>query len=71
MNGLGDSTQPRTGHDGKRDLRDHIPGMTRHKRRINQNGELIVTSQRFRDRGRNVADCLTKLQLQTCLLIEQ
>ncbi|MEK6248232.1 MAG: alternative ribosome rescue aminoacyl-tRNA hydrolase ArfB [Planctomycetales bacterium] len=32
-------------------------------RRINKEGELILTSQRFRDQGRNVADCLEKLRL--------
>jgi len=32
------------------------------RRRINQAGELLVTSQRFRDQGRNVADCLSKLR---------
>ncbi|MDZ7618465.1 MAG: alternative ribosome rescue aminoacyl-tRNA hydrolase ArfB [Patescibacteria group bacterium] len=31
-------------------------------RRINQEGELVVTSQRFRDAGRNVADCLEKVR---------
>ena len=31
-------------------------------RRINKEGRVIVHSQRFRDQGRNVADCLTKMQ---------
>lgn len=31
-------------------------------RRIGQDGVLTLTSQRFRDRGRNVADCLSKLR---------
>ena len=31
-------------------------------RRVSKDGDLIVTSHRFRDQGRNVADCLTKLQ---------
>ena len=31
-------------------------------RRINNEGELVVVSQRFRDQGRNVADCLAKLR---------
>ena len=30
----------------------------RHRRRITKDGELVMTSQRFRDQGRNVADCL-------------
>ncbi len=31
-------------------------------RRLTVQGELLVTSQRFRDAGRNVADCLEKLR---------
>ena len=34
----------------------------RYRRRINQQDEFLLTSQRFRDQGRNVADCLSKLQ---------
>ena len=34
----------------------------RHPRRVAGSGDLIVTSQRFRDQGRNVADCLEKLR---------
>ncbi|MEK7355473.1 MAG: alternative ribosome rescue aminoacyl-tRNA hydrolase ArfB [Bdellovibrionota bacterium] len=30
--------------------------------RLNAEGELIVTSERHRDQGRNVADCLEKLK---------
>jgi ribosome-associated protein len=30
--------------------------------RLTSEGELLVTSQRFRDAGRNVADCLAKLR---------
>ena len=33
-----------------------------YRRRINKDGALVMYSQRFRDQGRNVADCLTKLQ---------
>lgn len=36
-------------------------------RRINKKGELVLTSSRFRDQSRNVADCLEKLRA----LIEQ
>ena len=35
---------------------------SRYARRINAEGELVLTSQRFRDQGRNVADCLEKLR---------
>ena len=34
----------------------------RFRRRISSTGELVISSQRFRDRGRNVADCLEKLR---------
>lgn len=30
--------------------------------RISNDGELIITSQRFRDQGRNIDDCLEKLR---------
>jgi ribosome-associated protein len=32
------------------------------KNRINREGQLVLASQRFRDQGRNVADCLAKLR---------
>jgi ribosome-associated protein len=32
------------------------------RRRINDRGELILTSQRFRDQARNIDDCLEKLR---------
>jgi ribosome-associated protein len=31
-------------------------------RRLTARGELVLSSQRFRDRGRNVADCLERLR---------
>ncbi len=34
----------------------------RHRARITKNGELVLQSQRFRDQGRNTADCLEKLR---------
>ena len=34
----------------------------RYRRRITLAGELLVTSQRFRDAGRNTADCLERLR---------
>ena len=36
--------------------------MARYGRRITKLGDILVTSQRFRDQGRNVADCLEKLR---------
>lgn len=36
--------------------------LRRYHRRITANGELVLHSQRFRDQGRNVADCLEKLR---------
>ncbi len=32
------------------------------RRRINNKGQLVMASQRFRDQGRNVGDCLAKLR---------
>lgn len=36
--------------------------LVRHRPRITKNGELLLQSQRFRDQGRNTADCLEKLR---------
>jgi len=36
--------------------------LQRYPRRINREGEVVVISERFRDQGRNVADCLNKLR---------
>lgn len=36
--------------------------LKKYARRISKEGKIIVVSQRFRDQGRNVADCITKLQ---------
>ena len=36
--------------------------LAKYRRRITSQGDLLVTSQRFRDAGRNVADCLEKLR---------
>ncbi len=47
-----------------RSLPEAVFGRFRNKygRRINSEGELLIVSQRFRDAGRNVADCLEKLR---------
>ena len=36
--------------------------LEKNRRRITGEGEVIITSQRYRDQGRNVADCLAKLR---------
>lgn len=36
--------------------------LARYGRRLTAEGEIIVVSQRYRDQGRNVADCLAKLR---------
>ncbi len=36
--------------------------LNKFRRRITSEGELVMHSQRFRDQGRNVADCLDKLR---------
>jgi ribosome-associated protein len=45
-------------------LPDDVRGrlMTRAARQINDRGELVLTSQRYRDQRRNVDDCLEKLR---------
>ncbi|HEX3871744.1 MAG TPA: alternative ribosome rescue aminoacyl-tRNA hydrolase ArfB, partial [Pirellulales bacterium] len=37
--------------------------LERYRSRLTTAGDLIVTSQRYRDQGRNVDDCLEKLRL--------
>lgn len=34
----------------------------KYSRRINNDGQVVIHSQRYRDQGRNVADCLAKLR---------
>ena len=36
--------------------------LSRYARRINDRGEIVLTSQRYRDQARNIGDCLTKLR---------
>ena len=36
--------------------------LAKHRRRLTGEGDFLITSQRFRDAGRNVADCLEKLR---------
>ncbi len=36
--------------------------LARHHRRVTVEGDLVVTSQRYRDAGRNASDCLEKLR---------
>jgi ribosome-associated protein len=36
--------------------------LARYGGKLNANGELTITSQRFRDAGRNLSDCLDKLR---------
>ena len=46
----------------------HLPAdvktrfLEKFRRRITTGGEIVITSQRFRDQGRNVADALNKLR---------
>lgn len=42
------------------DVRARLLG--RYARRINDRGEFVLTSQRYRDQARNIADCLDKLR---------
>jgi ribosome-associated protein len=36
--------------------------MERYARRINDRGELVIASQRYRDQSKNIDDCLAKLR---------
>jgi ribosome-associated protein len=36
--------------------------LARYGRRVNDRGELVLSSQRYRDQGRNIEDCLVKLK---------
>ena len=42
------------------DVRGRV--LSRYARRINDRGEIVLTSQRYRDQARNIGDCLTKLR---------
>ncbi len=42
------------------DIRERF--RTRFRRRITREGELVISSQRYRDRGRNIKDCRDKLR---------
>ena len=44
--------------------------LLKYRRRLTKEGELIITSQRYRDQGRNVADCLSKLRAMLALVTE-
>jgi ribosome-associated protein len=45
-------------------LSDEVRGrlLSRERRRINDRGELVLTSQRYRDQPKNIDDCLEKLK---------
>lgn len=42
------------------DVRERL--LSRFARRVNRRGELVLTSQRYRDQLRNIDDCLEKLR---------
>lgn len=42
------------------DVRERF--MQKYRRRITNDGEFVMHSERYRDQGRNVADCLEKLR---------
>jgi ribosome-associated protein len=45
--------------------------LDRHARRITKDGDVLVTSDRFRDQGRNAADCVAKLQAMIDVVAEE
>ena len=50
--------------EASRSLPQDVRGrfLRKYPRRVNAEGELVMSSQRFRNQGRNVADCLEKLR---------
>ncbi len=44
--------------------------ISRYANRITQDGELVLSSQRYRDQGRNVEDCLDKLREMLTLVLK-
>ena len=55
---------------GSTSLAEAVRGrfLTKYRSRITKEGDIVITSQRFRDRGRNVADCLAKLRDMVALV---
>ncbi len=47
-----------------RSLPDDVRGrfLAKYRRRLTAGGEVLLTSQRYRDQGRNISDCLEKLR---------
>lgn len=44
--------------------------LQQYARRITNDGELVLSSQRYRDQGRNVADCLERLRAMVTAVAE-
>lgn len=63
VNKLNTRVQLRWNVDETEAVRDEVRVRlkTRARRRINSDGELIITSQRYRDQARNIDDCIEKL----------
>lgn len=70
VNKLNTRVQMRWNVETTESLRDEVRERlkSRARRRINADGELIITSQRFRDQARNIDDCIEKLRelVQAC-----
>ena len=50
------------------DMRDRF--LRKYGSRLTTEGDLLITSQRIRDQGRNVADCLEKLRAMLAAVLE-
>ena len=63
VNKLNTRVQMRWNIETTASLRDDVLERlkSRARRRINAEGELIITSQRYRDQARNIDDCIEKL----------
>lgn len=64
VNKVNSKAQLRWSVTGSSSLPEDVRGrlVSRFARRINDRGEIVITSQRYRDQARNVGDCLTKLR---------
>jgi ribosome-associated protein len=50
------------------DVRDRF--LRKYASRLTNEGDLLITSQRYRDQGRNVTDCLEKLRAMLAAALE-
>jgi ribosome-associated protein len=64
VNKVNSKVQLRWSVTGSRSLPEDVRQrlLSRYARRINDRGELVLSSQRYRDQSKNIDDCLSKLR---------